>query len=185
MTTIDDNTITQENTIIKSNFVTYNTFIRKFLEDRSIVYEDFVKLSPTDFQEKYNQLKSDINNEGIETYKNDYQEDYLMEKQIYEEKKKRQRDEYLKIRKDGMIKMIQNQTDYTNEKAAELLERSNYNYIKVIQDYLSNSTEDKDIPNNIETENKSVNQQIYSEIRHFMNDVQKQFDQRKKVITKI
>ena len=60
---------------------------------------------------------------------------------------------------DGKIKIILGQTDYSEEKALEKLKEFNFDELKVIKAYLG-ITEKKD------TEIKSVNQEIYKQIRY-------------------
>lgn len=60
---------------------------------------------------------------------------------------------------DGKIKIILGQTDYSEEKALEKLKEFNFDELKVIKSYLG-ITEKK------EETIKSVNQEIYKQIRY-------------------
>lgn len=61
------------------------------------------------------------------------------------------------------VQLIIRQTDYTEEKALSKLEEFNYNHISVIKDYFG-------IPLQRENKIKSVNQEIYRQIRYKLND---------------
>ena len=61
---------------------------------------------------------------------------------------------------DKLLDTITMQTDYTREMALEKLTTLNYDCMGVIRDYLGT--------NNKKTKPKSLNQQIYSEIRHHL-----------------
>ena len=79
--------------------------------------------------------------------------------------------------KADMIKFVVMQTDYSNEVAEEKLEEHEYNYIKVIKEYL-NPTEKKAPTTNIST-NRSTNERMMDEIRTFMDTANRQYIQRK------
>jgi len=67
--------------------------------------------------------------------------------------------------KTELINMIMRQTDYDREKVCEKLIEHNDDYMKIIREYIGSS---KVV---IETQPiKSVNQQIYKEIRTLMDD---------------
>lgn len=59
------------------------------------------------------------------------------------------------------VDIIVNQTDYDESKAEEKLIQHNNNIVKVIEEYL-NITNDK-------PKKSTINQQIYTEIRNFMD----------------
>tara|TARA_Y100000591_G_C21725343_1_gene641085 strand:+ start:692 stop:928 length:237 start_codon:yes stop_codon:yes gene_type:complete len=61
---------------------------------------------------------------------------------------------------DELVATITSQTDYTTEIALEKLKEFNYDMMKVIRDYLGT--------NNKTSKSKSLNQQIYSEIRNYL-----------------
>ena len=63
------------------------------------------------------------------------------------------------------------QTNYTSEVALQKLEQHNNDVMSVIKDYLGTSRPSK--------KPKSLNQQIYTELRGFMDDIQTQYDIRK------
>lgn len=64
------------------------------------------------------------------------------------------------IETEKLLNTVIMQTDYTNEVALEKLKLFNYDCIKVIRDYLG-TNEKKEKP-------KSLNQQIYKEIRNHL-----------------
>jgi hypothetical protein len=65
------------------------------------------------------------------------------------------------------IKMICRQTDYTEEEAREKLEKNNYNYQIVLNEYFGIKEPPK--------KEQSTNQQIYGEIRNLMDTGAKRF----------
>ncbi len=66
------------------------------------------------------------------------------------------------------LKLIMNQTNYSEETALEKLQKWDNNYMNVIREYL-NPNFNK--PKNI-VKNKSVNQMVMTEIRTLMNSIQ-------------
>ena len=69
------------------------------------------------------------------------------------------------------IKIIQGQTDYTYKIAKEKLEEFNYNEITVIKNYLG-------IPEKKEQNVKSVNQEIYKQLRGKLDGVMRDYNTR-------
>ena len=65
------------------------------------------------------------------------------------------------------------QTNYTEEEAEQHLKDNEYNYVKVIKEYLN--------PNPVEKKKKvrSVNEKMMDEIRNFMDDANRKYIQRK------
>ena len=70
---------------------------------------------------------------------------------------------------DKKIKIILNQTNFNEEKALKLLLENNYNEIDVIKVYLGISKKN-------DTKIKSVNQEIYKQIRSRMGQVMKEYN---------
>jgi hypothetical protein len=68
---------------------------------------------------------------------------------------------------EELCNMIMRQTNYTEDETIEKLKEHNNNYMQVIKEYMCADTENK-----IEEKpkDKSVNQEIYSQIRHLMDD---------------
>ncbi len=64
--------------------------------------------------------------------------------------------------KEELINMVCRQTELTTDEARELLEKEQYNYMKVLNNYFEIKETKKEISN-------SVNQQIYGEIRNLMD----------------
>ena len=73
------------------------------------------------------------------------------------------------------IEMIMRQTDYDKVTAEQKLEQHKNNVMDVIREYL---TEGKPI-NNLQKNNLSKNQQIYKEIRTFMDDAAREYEKNK------
>lgn len=81
------------------------------------------------------------------------------------------------IKQREIIKLVCRQTDYTNEIAKEHLEKNNYNYLKVIKNYMNPTPQQPKTP----TINKSVNQKIYTELRNFMDYGCRQYELKKQL----
>lgn len=82
---------------------------------------------------------------------------------------------------DHLIQMIINQTNYDEEIAKTKLQEWEGNYINVIKEYLNPNFQNKK-----PIVKKSVNQQMMSQIRNFMDDISKQHQERKaKGLTKV
>ena len=64
--------------------------------------------------------------------------------------------------KEEAIHMVCRQSELSYEEAKIELEKYNYNYMNVLNNY-------HNINNNNKNKNKSINQNIYSEIRNFMD----------------
>ena len=79
-------------------------------------------------------------------------------------------------REEEIIKLVQRQTNYDEETVKEKLKEHNNNYINVIKEYVIGTTKQTEVKEEIK---KSVNQQIFGEIRGFMDDVNKNFERRK------
>jgi hypothetical protein len=75
---------------------------------------------------------------------------------------------YQEIRKNSIVQMVQNQTDYDIDKTLERLYFWNGNYLNVIKEWLN-----PDFKLDKKTDNKSKNQMKWDEIRNFMDDVNK------------
>ena len=70
------------------------------------------------------------------------------------------------VRKQKIIDLVCSQTDYSREDAEDKLRERNYNYLDVIKEYLN--------PNRKVIEpSKSLNQQIFQNIRGFMDSSSK------------
>jgi hypothetical protein len=65
------------------------------------------------------------------------------------------------------IKIVQGQTDYTEEQAREKLTLNNFDEMKCIREYLGVPSKTSIKPKQV-----SLNQQIYKEIRHKMGSVE-------------
>lgn len=66
------------------------------------------------------------------------------------------------------INMIIRQTDLTYEEAKTQLDKNEGDYMKVLNNYFG-------IEKNITKKSLTINQQIYSEIRHVMDDAAQRF----------
>jgi len=83
---------------------------------------------------------------------------------------------------NNLVQIIINQTNYDEELAKSKLQEWKGNHINVIKEYLNPNFKNK----KKETSNKSVNQQMMSQIRNFMDDISKQHQERKeKGLTKV
>ena len=72
---------------------------------------------------------------------------------------------------NSKIEIICRQTTYTEEEAKQKLEEHTNDISAVLKEYLGVKT--KPVKKN------SINQQIYSELRTFMDDVNEQYEKRK------
>ncbi len=68
------------------------------------------------------------------------------------------------------VNMIMSQTTYTKEEAKEKLKLFNYDYIKVIKDFMN-------IPEK-KVQVKTVNQEIYKQIRHTLDDSMRKYNEK-------
>lgn len=73
---------------------------------------------------------------------------------------------------DEKIKIIMRQTDYDEITANEKLTENNYDHIKVIKSYLGIT--EKKAP----VAQKSINQEIYKQLRHKLDDSMKSYLQK-------
>lgn len=154
-------------------YLTYTLFLKQYLKDKSIFFNDFKNMNALEFKKKYNLDKNELNLEAIQEYKTNHKEDYEREKEEYIKKQREKHETQKKqqeIRKEEIIKMVIRQTDYNYDDAKQLLEDNDYNYIDVIRDYVSNKNYKDRLQKDINMENKkSINQKIYQEIRNFMD----------------
>ena len=70
---------------------------------------------------------------------------------------------------ENIIKIIQRQTDYSEETARIKLEQHNNNYIAVIQDYMIPKNKTKKESTILEKSPVTTNQKIFHEIRKHMD----------------
>ena len=70
------------------------------------------------------------------------------------------------------IKIVQGQTNYTEEEAREKLKQFNFNEMNVIRDYLGINI------GKPQTQVKSVNQAIYKEIRSHLDGAMREYRER-------
>ena len=75
---------------------------------------------------------------------------------------------------DDSIDIIMRQTDYTKEKTKEKLKEFNNDYLAVIKDYFG-------IPEKKTQPIKSVNQEIYKQIRYSLDQPMKEYRQQNPV----
>ncbi len=78
-------------------------------------------------------------------------------------------------RQTEIINLVIRQTNYDKETAIEKIKEHNNDYLAVIKEYILQDKKEK----KTET-NKSTNQKIMSEIRTFMDDVNNQYEKRKR-----
>jgi hypothetical protein len=72
---------------------------------------------------------------------------------------------------DENIQVIMRQTDYTEEVAKEKLKEFNYDHIAVIKSYLG-------VPDKKEAPVKSLNQEIYKQLRHRLDKNMRNYQER-------
>jgi NACalpha-BTF3-like transcription factor len=77
-----------------------------------------------------------------------------------------------------MVGLVMRQTTYTHEEAIEKLKLFNGEPVDVIKDFMGIKKKEKKVP-------KTRNQMIFSEIRSFMDDVNKGYNERKEASEKI
>jgi hypothetical protein len=94
--------------------------------------------------------------------------------------KQQEREENLKvyknIRNNGILDIIQRQTDYDKKTAAEKLETWDGNYLNVIKEWMNPNFQN--VTKKEKTQTK--NQMIYGEIRNFMDKANTDYLQRKR-----
>ena len=179
--------VSETEKITEENFVPYSTFIKIFLLKEEVEFEDFRTMMPEEFKEKYGVEKSAVNDKAVNTYKTEYSKHYEYERELYEKVKQKRREEYMKKqqeyinrKKEAMIDILLNQTNYTRDVIIEKLEQHKYDLKSIIREYLG-GTREKDE----KEENKSVNQRIYTEIRSYMDSVSEGFEKRREQTAKI
>lgn len=91
--------------------------------------------------------------------------------EIMKKKYIEQREQYIKKIKIESVNMICRQTDYSQDEAREKLEKNNYNYQIVLNEYFGI----KELPK----KEKTTNQQIYGEIRNLMDEGARKFRKEK------
>tara|TARA_A100001011_G_scaffold327831_1_gene352168 strand:+ start:482 stop:925 length:444 start_codon:yes stop_codon:yes gene_type:complete len=77
-------------------------------------------------------------------------------------------EEILDIKEKQIVNLVLSQTNMTEEDAKQQLEENDYNSIKVIKKHFG--IKEKEVDNNV-----NVNQQVYKEIRYFMDSASKQY----------
>ena len=88
--------------------------------------------------------------------------------EIQRQKYIQEREEYINKVKVESVNMICRQTDYSEEEAREKLEKNNYNYQIVLNEYFG-------IKESPKKEQTTTNQQIYGEIRNLMDTGARRF----------
>ena len=84
-----------------------------------------------------------------------------------------------KTRQEEIIKLVMRQTDYNEEQVKEKLLEWNNNYIKVIKEYINPEFDKK-----TSTIYKSRNQGVMTEIRGFMDEINKDYYRKKELTDK-
>ena len=83
--------------------------------------------------------------------------------------------------KDAQINIIMSQTDYDRETAEEKLKKWNNDFIKVIREFLNPNFEEKEKREKEKREKVvSLNQSIMTQLRHFKDKQNQNYDQYKK-----
>ena len=78
-------------------------------------------------------------------------------------------------RTSDLVKKVLAQTDYTEEKAAAKLQEFNNDLVRVLKDYMG--IPEKKTDNKI----KSINQEIYKQIRHTLDSSMKEYREKNPV----
>lgn len=82
---------------------------------------------------------------------------------------------------DEAFKIVKCQTNYNDDEIKEKLEEHNGDYIPVIKEYMNITPENSAVNKYNTRTDQSVNQKIYSNIRTFMDDVIKGYNERKEL----
>lgn len=90
-----------------------------------------------------------------------------------------QKREQQKFRQKELIKLVMRQTDYTEETVKQKLIEWNNNYIKVIKEYINPNFDKKS-----EKIYKSTNQGVMTEIRGFMDKINRDYYRKKELTEK-
>lgn len=174
------------------SYKTFNDFVKEYFIREGIEIDDLNNSNDEEFKTKYNITKNDLHAKCVELYKTELPQDYELFIQDYrvkqaEAKKVRQEqyEAYVKQQKQKILEIVLRQTDYTEEQAIQHLEEENYNFEVVLKKYM-NPEYKKQQENTIErTENLSVNQKIYKEIRDFMDHGSMLYQKRKEYSEKV
>lgn len=76
---------------------------------------------------------------------------------------------------NDLVKKVLTQTDYTEDKAAAKLQEFNYDLMRVLKDYMGIPEKKSD------TKIKSVNQEIYRQIRYTLDSSMKEYREKNPV----
>ena len=93
----------------------------------------------------------------------------------------KKRNQIIKNRQRELAKFVMCQTNYTEEEALLKLKLEEYNYMKVIRDYMNPNKEKEKNNTTKKSIKKSINQRMMGEIRKFMDDGMKQYERRKQI----
>ena len=91
-----------------------------------------------------------------------------------------EREKKVKEQKQKYIDIVCSQTDYTCEQAKEKLKEFNYDYVSVIRHYMNPNYKNTQ-SNTTNQKVSSVNQEIYKQLRSFMDYGCKKYEQRKQL----
>ena len=179
---MSNNIIENDSSLNNINIKTFNQFFSdEYLVNNPIHSSELSKINKKEFL-----------NKAFEEYKVKYSSSYEFIKKEYE--KKREIDErnkeierkQMEEKKEKIIEIVMRQTNYDYDISKEKLEECNYNYEMVIRQYVDkessnskSSIERNNNNNNNNKTNKSINQQIYSQIRNFMDYGAYQYEKRK------
>jgi hypothetical protein len=160
---IDNSNINLNNQKINnSEFKTaFANHIKQYLINNNINQVDIFKLSSNDFEKKYNITQQLLQKKISKDFENKLSENILTEIE-------RKKEEENKL-KEKHISFILNQTDYDYNIALKKYEEYNFDYERVIREYLNKNVYIKD--KNSDNKNQTINQKIYKEIRDFMDNI--------------
>jgi NACalpha-BTF3-like transcription factor len=160
------------------NYYTYDAYFKDYLKRNNIEKDEFASYDRN--------KRASILLEAQNKYKEEYPKEYEIELNIrtkkYEEQKKEiieQEKKQKEIRNEEMIKLIMRQTDYDYDTCKDKLKEHNGNYIEVIKYYISDGKNNTN--KNQQIKQKSTNQQIYSQIRSFMDYGSRKYEEKKSI----
>jgi hypothetical protein len=132
-------------------------YLYKYLIENGFNKDDFKLLNKDEFIKKYNIQPKDVIKNARESFKT--HDDISYKKELLETHKEIKK--YTQDKQNEIIDIVKRHTTYDNNKIIEELKKYNYNYEKVIENYLNIKKETK--------ESKSLNQEIYKNIRVFLS----------------
>jgi NACalpha-BTF3-like transcription factor len=148
-----------------STYYAYDDYFKDYLKRNKIEGKEFEGYEI----EKRKTMMLKIQKEYRKEYPEDYKIELKKREELYEKEKKKKeeemkeaKEEYERIKKEEIIQLVLRQTTYNYEEVKERLEDNKYNYLELLREYMEISKKE-------EKKDKSVNQEIYSQLRSFMD----------------